>query len=202
MVKVILIFILFFIPYLSANADTMVVKAPVLNVRNCPSTDCNIIHKLYKGDKVSINDINKGWAKIETDKDKTGYVISRSLRKSYSYLWWYVGLILVVWKLYGKCRDDIKDKRKQLAEQEREERWRLATKCPKCGTLGAMTNISRECIGKKNSKTIKVTKTQYKDYTKTQEHLVPATTYTYKVTTTCTNCGHTVISTESEKLEN
>lgn len=183
-------------------AETKVVRVPVLNVRSCPSTDCNIINKLSKGDKVNVSGTNMGWAKIETDKDTTGYVINRSLRKSYAYLWWYIVLILIVCGLYDKFYENVKVKRKQLAEQEREERWKLATKCPKCGTLGAMTDISRECIGQKNSKIIKVTKTQYKDYTKTQEHLVPATTYTYRVKTTCTNCGHTVISTETQKLEN
>ncbi|GEM_PF-2697118 len=200
--KLIAICIICNIPCFSAIADTMVVKVPVLNVRSCPSTDCNIINKLSKGDKVNVSDTNMGWAKIETDKDKTGYVINRSLRKSYAYLWWYIILILIVCGLCDKFYENVKIKRKQLAEQEREERWKLATKCPKCGTLGAMTDISRECIGQKDSKIIKVTKTQYKDYTKTQEHLVPATTYTYRVKTTCTNCGHTVISTETKKVEN
>lgn len=180
----------------AAMADTKIVKVPVLNVRSCPSTNCAIVTKLNKGDKVEVDKIDGDWASV-TIKEKTGFAVNRSLRSSYAYLWWYViggiGLLL----LYSRHLAREEEKR----QQQKHEAFLLATKCPKCETLGAMSEAGRECIERRKSTIIKTIKTQYKDYTKTQERLVPATTYIYKVTITCSNCGHTVTGTVSEKRE-
>ncbi|MDE6250981.1 MAG: SH3 domain-containing protein [Alphaproteobacteria bacterium] len=182
--KLILCSVVFCMPCLSVMADTMVVKVPVLNVRQCPSTDCKIVKKLSKGDRVNVESIDKGWAEIEIDKYKTGYTISRSLRDSYFYLWYYVigGVAIYLLLVYLF--------------------YQVKNKCPSCKKFGALKEVNRECIEKLKSNIKKTATTRYKNHTRTREYIVPATVYKYEVTKKCTTCGHIVKSIESEKLEN
>lgn len=167
----------------SSFADTMIVKVPVLNVRSCPSTDCSIVKKLKKGDKVKVNDMSGAWVQIES-QDKTGYTIKRSLRNSYSYLWYYIigGILLLAFlsHLYDSFEN----------------------RCPQCKKWGAMKEIDRECIEEKASNIKKVATTKYKTHTRRREYIVPATVYTYRLTKKCTHCGEIRKSLISEKREN
>lgn len=160
-------------------AETKVVRVPVLNVRSCPSTDCRILRKLSSGDKVEVSSVSSGWAHIEN-----GYVINRSLRQSYAYLWWYVfGILFAYLGLHYIIFSYMK-------------------KCPECGKWGALEEIDRECIERIKSNIKKVAYTHYKNHTRRREYIVPATKYRYEVTRKCSQCGKVVKSIEEEKLEN
>ncbi len=182
--KLILCAVFLCVPGGSAMADTMIVKVPVLNVRQCPGTDCKIVKKLSKGDRVKVDSIDKGWAKIDIDKYNKGYTISRSLRDSYFYLWYYVIAGVAIYLLCVYLFKQVKDK------------------CPGCKKFGALKEVERECIEKIKSNIKKTATTRYKNHTRTREYIVPATVYKYEVTKKCKNCGHIVKLIESEKREN
>lgn len=64
----------------AARAETLVVNVPVLNMRSCPSTECAVIKKLTKGQRVTLNSTNGEWSNI-TVGDQTGYSIRRSFKR-------------------------------------------------------------------------------------------------------------------------
>lgn len=165
-------------------ADTMIVKVPVLNVRKCPNTDCGIVSKLSKGDKVKVAETTKGWARIEMSKDTNGYVISRSLRKSYFYLWYYVAGFIILYLLCVVLTDSYQ------------------SRCPKCNKWNALLEIEREEIEHVKSSMKKVAYTKHKTHTTSREFFVPATLYTYKVTNQCKYCDAKFTEIQREKREN
>ena len=61
-----------------ANAEVRYVNTPVLNLRSCPSTECEISGKLVSGEIVYVEETQDEWAKVRTDKGN-GYVVKRSL---------------------------------------------------------------------------------------------------------------------------
>lgn len=61
-----------------ANAEVRYVNTPVLNLRSCPSTECEISGKLVSGETVYVEETQDEWAKVRTDKGN-GYVVKRSL---------------------------------------------------------------------------------------------------------------------------
>lgn len=75
--KFVIVFILVSVSQ-SANAETYVVNTPVLNIRTCAGTNCNVIGKLKKGDFVDSIQNHGQWVEIETDKGN-GYVIKKAL---------------------------------------------------------------------------------------------------------------------------
>ncbi len=172
--------LLTFFAVLPADAKTMIVRVPVLNVRSCPSTDCKILKKIHKDDRVKIVSVSNNWAQIQLDNDKKAYVLHKSLRKSYFFLWYYAAGFLLLF---------IMIKRAEI-------------KCPSCRKWGALHEIGRECIDKQKSNITKTATTRYKNYTRRREYIVPATLYVYKVKYKCKFCGYTVTKTEQEKKEN
>lgn len=61
-----------------ANADTLYVNTPVLNLRSCPSTKCEIVGKLMSGESVYVEEYQGDWVKVQTDIS-SGYVAKRLL---------------------------------------------------------------------------------------------------------------------------
>lgn len=61
-----------------ANAEVRYVNTSVLNLRSCPSTECEISGKLVSGETVYVEETQDEWAKVRTDKGN-GYVVKRSL---------------------------------------------------------------------------------------------------------------------------
>lgn len=57
-----------------ADSDEGVVKADVLNVRSGPSTDNEVIGKLYENNTVKILESSNGWYKIQKNDGQTGWV--------------------------------------------------------------------------------------------------------------------------------
>ena len=66
--------------YNSANAETYYVNTPVLNLRSCPSTKCEIIGKLNSGENINVEYHQSEWAKVKTDKGN-GFVLKKSIVK-------------------------------------------------------------------------------------------------------------------------
>ena len=156
-------------------AETKIVTVPVLNVRQCPNTDCNIISKLSKGEKVNVEKIVGQWSEINHD-GKTGYVISRSLRDSYMYiLYWAIG-ILLGWGILSAIWSSIKDS--------------YRTRCNNCNKWGAVQVIDRELLSETKVKVTKVLETKHKNHTTKREVLVPGIKSEYRVTCKCKYCGN------------
>ena len=63
-----------------ARADMYSVNVPVLNLRACASTNCEIIGKLKQGTTVNTISETGNWVLVKTDKN-TGFVIKKSLKK-------------------------------------------------------------------------------------------------------------------------
>ena len=61
-----------------ANADTLYVNTPVLNLRSCPSTKCEIVGKLMSGKSIYVEEYQGDWVKVQTDIGN-GYVVKRLL---------------------------------------------------------------------------------------------------------------------------
>ena len=61
-----------------ANADTLYVNTPVLNLRSCPSTNCEIVGKLISGESIYVEEYQGEWVKVQTDIG-SGYVVKRLL---------------------------------------------------------------------------------------------------------------------------
>ena len=57
-----------------ADSNEGVVKADVLNVRSGPSTDNEVIGKLYENNTVKILESSNGWYKIQKNDGQTGWV--------------------------------------------------------------------------------------------------------------------------------
>ena len=57
-----------------ADSDEGVVKADVLNVRSGPSTDNEVIGKLYENNTVKVLESSNGWYKIQKNDGQTGWV--------------------------------------------------------------------------------------------------------------------------------
>lgn len=179
---IIIAFIGIFFPHM-ANAKNMIVNVPVLNVRSCPSTDCPILKKLSKGDKVKVENVENGWAQIQ-NKNEYSYVFHKSLRNSYMYILYYIigiiaGYIIMV-GIIGSFNN----------------------RCRKCGKWNALYETDKELIEKVKSNMTKTAYTRYKDHTTRREYIVPATLYRYKITKKCKYCGDITITTCSEKYEN
>ena len=62
----------------SANAAT-IVNVEVLNIRSCAGTNCNIVGKLNRYDRVIVEKYSGEWARVKTSKGN-GFVIRTSLR--------------------------------------------------------------------------------------------------------------------------
>ena len=62
----------------SASATT-IVNVEVLNIRSCAGTNCNIVGKLSRYDKVIVEKYSGEWAKVKSSKGN-GFVIRTSLR--------------------------------------------------------------------------------------------------------------------------
>ena len=168
---------------LGANAKNMIVNVPILNVRACPSTDCRILMKLYKGDKVKVENVKSGWAKIKNE-DKESFVLYRSLRKSYMYILYYIiGIITGYIILAGIISS-------------------FNNRCQKCGKWNALYEVDKELLEKLKSNMRKTAYTRYKDHTTKREYIVPATLFRYKITKKCKYCGDTTTTIVSEKYEN
>ena len=164
-------------------AETKIVTVPVLNVRQCPNTDCNIISKLSKGEKIDVKKVVGQWSEINQD-GKTGYVISRSLRGSYMYLlYWAIG-ILLVWGVLSAMKDSYRNR------------------CKKCGKWDAVQVIDRELLSETKVKVTKILETKHKNHTTKREVLVPGIKSEYRVTCKCKYCGNitTYIDTVREEI--
>ncbi len=148
---------------------TQVVSVPVLNVRTCSSTNCDIITKLNKGDTVDIVKEYESWVEIKTADKKQGFVIKKSL--DYNYFAWvilFLVLCVFIW------------------------RWTtyLNNRCPGC-KKSTLQQIEKKCIEKHKTNIKTTLYTYHKDgKTSRKEVLVPATAYTYEITKKCSNCGH------------
>lgn len=82
---------------LSCDDETsIVVKVPVLNMRECPSTKCKILQKLKENEQIQVEENQGEWSKIKKN-DLEGYVISRSIgeEESSNWWWWILGIILL-----------------------------------------------------------------------------------------------------------
>lgn len=64
-----------------ANAETYYVNTPVLNLRSCEGTNCQILGKLTSGVAVEMVEDRGEWVKVQTDKGE-GFVIKKSLSQS------------------------------------------------------------------------------------------------------------------------
>lgn len=181
MKKLILILACIVIPQ-TTFAETKIVTVPVLNVRQCPNTDCNILSKLNKGDKVKVIKTTGQWSEIDQN-GQTGYVITRSLRDSYMpILYWALGILLVYLIFSSMSKSYNK-------------------RCPKCGKWNAMYDASKELVSENKTKVTKILHTKHKSYTSTREVLVPGMKREYKVTKKCKYCGDTYTTTETETKE-
>lgn len=174
MKKIVFAFLIIVLPQITF-AETKIVTVPVLNVRQCPSTDCNILSKLSKGEKVTVEKTIGQWSEIK-QKGKTGYVISRSLRDSYmSILYWAIG-ILLGWGFLSAIWASIKDS--------------YHTRCNNCKKWGAVQVIDKELLSETKVKVTKVLETKHKNHTTKREVLVPGIKSEYRVTCKCKYCGN------------
>ena len=100
-----IIFFLIITACRTTYAESYIVDAPVLNVRSCAGTNCQIIRKLTKGDTiVSIKDDGK-WVEIKTENG-SGYVIKKALSEDNTliymenYMIFFVMLFFVIWFVF------------------------------------------------------------------------------------------------------
>lgn len=81
-----------------ANASSYVVNTPVLNVRSCAGTNCQIIGKLTEGETVDSIQEHGDWIEIKTEKG-SGYVIKKSLSEDNT-IFSIVILVLILWLVF------------------------------------------------------------------------------------------------------
>lgn len=155
-----------------SNEDkiTRIVKVPVLNMRECPNTNCKILRKLGKNEEVTVLEDLESWSKIKIG-DTVGYVVSRSIGEdtwaSISYYFWLIvkiiiGLILlpililileqihtrILKPVYNKMKTDYKNR------------------CPKCKKWNAVGKTEERIIGHNMQKRFR---TRYKNKIETVE---------------------------------
>lgn len=61
-------------PIMNIQPGGAKISTPVLNLREKPNTDCEVVQRLTQGTVTKIIGINSGWFKVETDGGKTGYL--------------------------------------------------------------------------------------------------------------------------------
>lgn len=92
------VFLVIFSISQTANAKSYVVDTPVLNVRSCAGTNCEITGKLTKNDTVNSIQDHGEWIEIETENG-SGYVIKRALSEDNTLISVIV-LIFVLWLVF------------------------------------------------------------------------------------------------------
>ena len=99
---------------------SIVVKVPVLNMRECPSTKCKILQKLKENEKIQVEENLGEWSKIKKN-DFEGYVISRSIgeeKSSTNWWWWILGIILLI----GAASSGSTNKKGEKTEKEKSQK--------------------------------------------------------------------------------
>ena len=121
----ILILLMISFSTLSCDDETsIVVKVPVLNMRECPSTKCKILQKLKENEKIQVEENQGEWSKIKKN-DLEGYVISRSIGEKESttnWWWWILGIIVLIGAAGSTNKKGKKTEKEQSQKTNKKEK--------------------------------------------------------------------------------
>lgn len=121
------ILILLMISFSTLSCDdeiSIVVKVPVLNMRECPSTKCKILQKLKENEKIQVEENQGEWSKIKKN-DLEGYVISRSIGEKESttnWWWWILGIIVLIGAAGSTNKKGKKTEKEQSQKTNKKEK--------------------------------------------------------------------------------
>ena len=204
------------------DAETEIVKTvkvPVLNMRECPKTDCKIVKKLEKNDRLIFEEEFEDWSKVKKD-DFEGYVISRSIENEDSIwdnIWSYIKIgfwvtvkivvALIIFVILTSIISAISNAREKHRQKEQEiQKQRLENMCDNCKKEDAwgdkiFKEISREYhpitkmvetvdMVPKTIKTATGEKQRFKKSKSYKEVVLSKYIVTYEVSQKCKYCGY------------